>query len=498
MTGGFRRPGTMAARLRAWHDRCRTFLAGLAADRRGNVLMIVAAALLPLTFAAGMGIDYSRAMRIQTKLNAAADAAALAAVTQPMMNQSSTTACAVARKMFIAQATSLGGLVMDASDPAQLTITITDSATPTSGSTTTTCASGGASSSTTASYSRTTSVTYRMQSQNAFAGILGVDMLTVKGSSQANSAVAPNIDFYLMLDTSPSMLLPATSGGLASMIAATSAQGDISPKGCAFACHQTSTTSSDPGGTPQSGGVYLDNYQVARNNGISLRTDLVTTAVQQLTTDAQTTSTANHASYRMGIFDFDYMFRQIWPTSAIGGVYVDSNLTQVSSHVTDAKVLTYCRNNQRICGTNDNDMGTNFTAAFTGALANMPTKPGSGTTTPGDTPQAILFLITDGMRDENVSGGRVMGPIPAAQCTTIKNRGIRIAILDTQYLPASASDSWSVANVKTPFLVPDKISPALIACASPGLFYQVTTDGDIAAALSALFQKAVATAHLTQ
>ena len=59
----------------------------LCRDNRGNVLMIMGFAILPITFATGMAIDYARAARLQTKLNAAADAAALAAVTLPMMDQ---------------------------------------------------------------------------------------------------------------------------------------------------------------------------------------------------------------------------------------------------------------------------------------------------------------------------------------------------------------------------------------------------------------------------
>ena len=52
-------------------------------NRRGNVLIIMGFATIPLTFATGMTIDYSQAARLQTKLDTAADAAALAAVTLP-------------------------------------------------------------------------------------------------------------------------------------------------------------------------------------------------------------------------------------------------------------------------------------------------------------------------------------------------------------------------------------------------------------------------------
>ena len=44
----------------------------------------------------------------------------------------------------------------------------------------------------------------------------------------------------------------------------------------------------------------------------------------------------------------------------------------------------------------------------------------------------------------------------------------------------------------------DRISPALLSCASSGLYYEVTTDEDISAALTALFNKAIATARLSQ
>jgi len=122
---------------------------------------------------------------------------------------------------------------------------------------------------------------------------------------------------------------------------------------------------------------------------------------------------------------------------------------------------------------------------------------------PGDIVVSVAAVSVkkkgDGMRDELYSGSRLMGPIPTAQCDTIKARGIRIAVLHTEYLPESASDGWSISNVRNPYLSPtDNISPALISCASPGLYYQVTTNSDITAALAALFQRAVATAHLIQ
>ena len=94
--------------------------------------------------------------------------------------------------------------------------------------------------------------------------------------------------------------------------------------------------------------------------------------------------------------------------------------------------------------------------------------PGSGTNNAGDTPQEVLFIVTDGVEDKAVSSSPTMnsaygsvccsGPLRLQAtlnpvngsgsevyspdwCATIKGRGIRIAILYTEYLPLP-SNGW--------------------------------------------------------
>ena len=121
--------------------------------------------------------------------------------------------------------------------------------------------------------------------------------------------------------------------------------------------------------------------------------------------------------------------------------------------------------------------------------------PGNGTSNPGDTPQEVLFIVTDGVNDYD-SNGRLIAPIDALNklCQTIKLRGIRIAFLYTTYnpLPTNAFYNQNVAPFQP------QIATDAQNCASPGLFFQVNTDGDISAAMQALFQEAVATAFLKQ
>ena len=132
--------------------------------------------------------------------------------------------------------------------------------------------------------------------------------------------------------------------------------------------------------------------------------------------------------------------------------------------------------------------------------------PGNGTNQSGDTPQEVLFIVTDGVEDEQ-SGSRLeqaindLGGAPYGNssgtnwCTTIKNRGIKIAILYTDYL-AIPANSWYVSHIQ-PIL--SDVGPALQACASPGLFYDAGLDSsNLGQDLAALFAAVTQSGHLTQ
>jgi Flp pilus assembly protein TadG len=479
------------------------FFCRLWRDRSGNVMMILGFSLLPLVFATGMGIDYSRAMKLQTKPNATADAAALSAVSLPMMSNSNLVACAAARNMFTTQASNLYGLVLDVNDPKQLKITVTDSQTKGGAGTTTDC-SAATSSTTAASYSRTATVTYYGQSTNAFANILGINTLTVKGTSQTNAAVAPNIDFYLQLDVSPSMAIAATQSGIDTMVSHTSAQG-----GCAFACHQISVGNGDTSGNPTDPKTnkQMDNYALARSLGVILRGDLVTDAAQNLMDVAASTSQTNGAIYRMSIASFDSAYKTLQSkTSDFAAAKTAAGKAVIAPMYSNSYALA----SNGTSGVYNNDTSTSFTA-MTNGLATVLTTPGNGTNASGDKPQGIIFIVTDGVRDEAVNGdvnnrwiGQLERPaskypysrspytLDPAVCESNKAQGFRIAILYTSYLPLPTNSFYN-GNVK-PFQT--EITPNLQACASPGLFSEVSTDGDISAALAQLFQAAVSSAHL--
>jgi hypothetical protein len=98
----------------------------LLGSRRGNVSMMYALVAPILVFAGGAALDYGRAAQIHTKLNAAADAAALAALTPAMLQQSTDVAKAAAVSMFDGLTENIPGLTAHAT---QVTVTVTAGAT---------------------------------------------------------------------------------------------------------------------------------------------------------------------------------------------------------------------------------------------------------------------------------------------------------------------------------------------------------------------------------
>jgi Flp pilus assembly protein TadG len=451
-------------------------------DRRANVAMMFGFMAIPLVFAVGMAVDYGTAARLKSKLNAAADAAVLAAVTPAMMTQSDAASKTAATNMFNAQVAGLPRLVFDITNTTNFNVNIAD-----------------------VGLSRNVTVTYTAQSQNIFGGILNVNTISFGGNATGSAATPPNIDFYLLLDTSPSMAIAGTPADIQTMVNHTSSQG-----GCAFACHEANP-SADGLGNP--GGE--DNYALARSLGVTLRADLLDSAITDLTNTAYNAehnpSISVQPSYRMSINTFDVAFNQIVPLTSN---FISAWSTQLAAmKANNTQTLEVWDNNNacattvlkvlginitNLCGAGlaNSDADTNYDAAMTGITALMPSPAGGGTNKAGDTPQEILFIVTDGVEDEMVSGSRQESTMIGTKdwCTPLKNNGIKIAILYTDYFPLP-TNSWYNSHV-APYQA--SIGTTLQNCASSGLFYEVGLGQDISAALNELFQSAVASAHLTQ
>ena len=447
----------------------RKFLRSLG-RRDGAVLVWFGVTAIPLLLAVGVGIDIARAYAVKVRLGAAIDDAGLAVATTLDPNINPTTRL---NKYFY------GNFASNQLGTATNVTYVND-----------------------ATVKNAIDVTGTATVPTTFMALAGFNSITVQSTAQIIRR-APNIDFYLMLDSSPSMGIAATQDGITTMVNHTSAQG-----GCAFGCHhsQTSSTSCGAGdvvGNPidPATGNPMDNYALARSLSVKLRIDLLREAAQDLTTTATSTAQVNDAKYRMAVYTFDVNFNTIQALT--------NNLSTVSTSAGNIQQLEmYCNNHLVSASDTNKDADTNFDTAFTSINGIMPA-PGNGSNIVGDTPQEVLFLVTDGVEDElstysavtppsssygNVSSGRQESVIDVNKCTTIKNRGIRIAVLYTEYLPLPTNFWYN--NHVAPFQ--SNIGPKLQACASPGLYFMVQTGGDISGALSTLFEEAVQSAYLAQ
>ena len=260
--------------------------------------------------------------------------------------------------------------------------------------------------------------------------------------------------------------------------------------GCAFGCHESHPGGSDNAGNP--GGE--DNYTLARNLGVTLRIDLVNTATQNLMTTAQNTGSLNHAYYRTAIYTMDYNFTTLQALTS------DLNGAQHSAANISSPIVY---NNNCLTQTNcNNDEDSYLDQGLHSANSAMP-DPGNGTNNTGDSPQEVLFIVSDGLVDEGVTSGgncgsstRMCAKINSLSdwCTTIKNRGIRIAFLYTTYYPLTTNSFYN-SHISS---FQSQIATNAQNCASPGLFFQVDTGGNISDALQTLFLRAVSTARLSQ
>lgn len=466
--------------LRAWLDR-------FAGDRKANVAVITAITIIPIIFLLGMTLDFTQALRKKQQLDAAADAAAIAAVRPAMLMQSDTVAKDTAMAIFMSAANSLSGLQTTPTP----TITVTDSG-----------------------LQRTVLVSYSAASLNNFPKVLlNTAAWPISGSATAQASAAPNMNFYLLMDDSPSMAIGATTTDISNLIAATAPakQPAASSQNCGFACHETNIA--HDGGTK-------DNLTIARANNITLRIDLVTNAVNQLLNTwancpqsgisggvMQCMSALNNTTYKAALYTFDL---------GLNALASLTTPTAAGTKVSNIQLMPVVYQNCVVTTTNcKTDNGTDIAGALTSLNGIMPA-PGLGSNSSGDTPQEVVFLVTDGVEDKIAAtcpnatfagNSRCQQPLDTTMCTTLKGRGIKIAILYTEYLQLKTpnvpvTDSWYMSWVDPydePASSTGTIAQNLKSCASPGFFSDVQTGGDISQALTDLFIKvASSTASLTQ
>src|SRR5271163_4793190 len=191
-------------------------------DKRANVAIITALAILPMIAAVGCVIDYMSATMIKTKLQSAADAAALATVS---VNSSVVTAAkAMTGSGPVTGGTTFATNFFNANLSTAPENTGYSSVTPSA-----TVTKNG--------QILTATVAFTAPVPTTFMGIVGFNNVTVSGTSTASYTLATYIDFYMALDVSGSMGMPSTSSEQTRLMAVNPDNYALYPSGCTFACH---------------------------------------------------------------------------------------------------------------------------------------------------------------------------------------------------------------------------------------------------------------------
>jgi Flp pilus assembly protein TadG len=467
--------------------RLRNRLTAFRSAKGGNVALIFAFTMIPMIGLVGAGVDYSRAARIKTIMQAAADAAALGSIAQASQGYTAALSMNSPGPVPAAQAQAIN--IFNGEITGRTGFAVTNLSAVVNN----------------ANWTLTATVQVTATVPTTIMQVLGWSTMTVTGSSVASNGLPTFMDFYLLLDNTPSMGLPATQNDITTLVNGTKQYASTGGLGCAFACHDIGTNQSNPNNSA------FDNfYATAKTLGVTKRIDVMAQAAAQMMTTATNAQSVN-SQFRVAIYTFgtwgstsppsdvaQQATNNYAPNQVVG---LTTNMSSAATAAAQIDLMTVNRNNE------NNDRATNFDSMLP-AMSNLIPTPGTGMSSTSR--QALLFFVSDGMTDEVDPGNcfgnnitsqtRCIQPLNTALCTAIKNRGIRIAVLYTTYLtlpapPAAGSDQWSTTNVMPQ--VPN-VSPAMKACASPNLYFEVTPTQGIGDAMNKLFEQAIATARLTQ
>jgi len=422
-------------------------------DRGGNFGVMTAILMVPLIGAAGLALDFSHALAVRTHLQGAADAAALAAVSEQSQGVREALrmtrdgeipiAADEALRFFQAQFTDAETFILDSLDIKVIR----------------------------KNNRIESAVSFKATIPTTLSRILGKDLIQVAGQATAEYQTQTFRDFYLLLDNTPSMGVGATPADVARMVANT-------PDQCAFACHIVRNGVEDKSSY----------YNLAKKLGVTTRINVVAQATAALIDTASQSRTSSN-QYRMALYTFG---ERAEDTKLLEVARLTTDLTSAKRKAAEVDLMSIPFQGY------DNDQQTDFDRALK-QIGEKMGPAGSGLT--AGSPEKVLFFVSDGVGDsykpsnctKKTTNGRCQEPIDVRHCTSLKDKGYRIAVLYTTYLPLPTND-WYNSWIR-PFQ--SEIATRMKECASPDLFFEVSPTEGIADAMTALFKRIVNSPRLT-
>jgi len=423
-------------------------------DNSGNVAIITALLLPVLMGAGGFAMDYAHVAYVKQKLDKAAQAAVIAAVSQ-------SAATAGGGYSHISWLQSYG-LDVFSGNTSQLSVgTISPTLTVTS----------------TGSNSVAATLTYSATVPALFTSIVGSPTFTVTGSSSAKATGITYINYYILVDISQSMGIGATSTDMTNLY---NRSATYNGQGCVFGCHVV-----------ESGQTYSNEYLAHdMSPTITLRIDSAVSAIQTMISAAQSAAGIN-ANIKIGLYTMseDPISGKLLNTISAPS----SNYTQLTS-----LAATIDLGNNDIAEPGDSDFVDQLTQ-FNSVL------PSNGSGASATSPLNYVFMITDGLNDiygSSCVAQHCTAAFSPSYCTSLKAKAT-VGVIYTTYLPIyNNNDPTQGYHPAYQYLAEPyvgQIPTNLASCATSSGYYIQANDGpSITSSINALFAKSQNGATLTQ
>ena len=367
-------------------------LARFARAREGNIAMTFAIVSVPMLIGVGASIDYVRAYNVRSRMQADLDAALIASIKK--IDTSNKKDLRAEINAWFASQTELS----NASYSLPKSSIKIDKA------------------------NGQISAEAVGKVETLFMGLANIPSIDVRVHSTVAGPATAYMNLYVALDKSASMMLAATKDGQQQMKA-------YAESGCVFACHTPEGDSK-----PYKGTVYTTNYDLAEAMGVQLRTDVAikaTDSVLSLVSAADPTE----SRIKVGLYSIGSDANKVLePTLSINTVQ--------KYLVDDKKGLTSATSQPT----------TYFNTSFA-SLAKMVGTAGDGTSS--GKPMKLALILTDGVQSErwwvtsNDGSNDNTTPLNPAWCAAMKDAGVTVGILYTQYLEMSWDWGYKRTLMKT-------------------------------------------------
>jgi Flp pilus assembly protein TadG len=440
-------------------------VAGRWRDKSGNVAIITALLMPVLMAVVGFAMDYGYIAYVKLKLDKAAEAAVIAAVSQ-------SAATAGGGYSNVSWLQSYGSDIFSG-NIAQLSLAagvVTSNLTVTS----------------TGTNAVTATVTYSATVPALFSGVIGLPSFTVGGNASANATGIVYYNYYILVDNSQSMGIGATSSDMTVLYNRVVANhnGSAGEAGCVFGCHVITGTQS-----------YSNEY-LAHNISppVTLRIDAAVSAIQDIINAAQAVA-GNNNNINIGLYTMsDY------PSTGSLITTISPPTSNFGSLRTLASNITLGNNTSAGYGDSDfHDQLTNFKAMI----------PSNGSGASATSPQNYIFIITDGMVDTygptnaSCTWAHCMAAFSSSDCTGLKSNATAVGVIYTTYLPIWANNNpsgntleYQYATLASNYVA--DIPGNLASCASsPGYYYKADDGPAITTGMEKLFKESQSAATLT-